>query len=154
MCEHLEGLNKGPQQDPDRITLPQQLDEASSSEQPQETQVQQPVLLRYGCMRKKLPLSTDEKMGGIVLKMTQLNTSDHKGDMLTLFRVHAQPKPSDVVLETGLGLETGLKTNFLCLCLGLVLDFLWSWSYLGLRHSGLDAIFAKTDHIIQITIKM
>lgn len=48
MCEHvehLEGLYKGPQQDADGVTLPQQLDEPSGSEQPQEAQVQQSVLL-------------------------------------------------------------------------------------------------------------
>lgn len=45
VCEHLEGLDKGPQQDADGVALPQQLDEPSGSEQPQETQVQQTVLL-------------------------------------------------------------------------------------------------------------
>lgn len=48
VCEHLEGLDKGPQQDADGVALPQQLDEPSSSEQPQEAQVQQPVLLDTG----------------------------------------------------------------------------------------------------------
>lgn len=41
---HLEGLNKGPQQDTDGVALPQQLDETSRSEQPQETQVDHFVL--------------------------------------------------------------------------------------------------------------
>lgn len=45
MCEHLEGLDEGPQQDADGVTLPQQLDEPSGSKKPQEAQVQQPVLL-------------------------------------------------------------------------------------------------------------
>lgn len=71
MCEHLEGLNKGPQQDANRVALPQQLDEACSSEQPQETQVQQPVLLRHGCIPKKHhPLMKKLNQGRIVLKMT------------------------------------------------------------------------------------
>ncbi len=48
VSEHLEGLDKGPQQDADGVTLPQQLDKPSSSEQPQEAQVQQPVLLDTG----------------------------------------------------------------------------------------------------------
>lgn len=46
--KHLEGLDEGPQQDADGVALPQQLDEAGSSEQPQKAQVQQPVLLRHG----------------------------------------------------------------------------------------------------------
>lgn len=41
---HLEGLNKGPQQDADGVALPQQFDESSRSEQPQETQVYHLVL--------------------------------------------------------------------------------------------------------------
>lgn len=41
---HLEGLNKGPQQDADGVALPQQLNETSRSEQPQETQVDHLVL--------------------------------------------------------------------------------------------------------------
>lgn len=41
---HLEGLNEGPKQDADGVALAQQLDEASSSEQPQETQVYHLVL--------------------------------------------------------------------------------------------------------------
>lgn len=41
---HLEGLNKGPQQDADGVALSQQFDEASGSEQPQETQVDHLVL--------------------------------------------------------------------------------------------------------------
>lgn len=43
--EYLEGLDEGPQQDADGVALPQELDEPSGSEQPQEAQVQQPVLL-------------------------------------------------------------------------------------------------------------
>lgn len=43
--EHLEGLDKGPEQDADGVALSQQLDEPGRSEQPQEAQVQQPVLL-------------------------------------------------------------------------------------------------------------
>ena len=44
MLTHLEGLNKGPQQDADGVALPQQLNETSRSEQPQETQVDHLVL--------------------------------------------------------------------------------------------------------------
>lgn len=45
--KHLEGLDEGPQQDADGVALPQQLDEAGSSEQSQKAQVQKPVLLRH-----------------------------------------------------------------------------------------------------------
>lgn len=48
MRRHLEGLNKGPQQDANGVALPEQFDEASSSEQSQEAQVQQSVLLDKG----------------------------------------------------------------------------------------------------------
>lgn len=41
---HLKGLDEGPQQDTDGVSLPQQLDETSCSEQPQKTQIQKPVL--------------------------------------------------------------------------------------------------------------
>lgn len=41
---HLEGLNESPQQDTDGVALPQQLDETSGSEQPQEAQVDHLVL--------------------------------------------------------------------------------------------------------------
>ena len=44
MCEHLEGLDEGPQQDADGVTLPQQLDEPSGSEKPQEAQVDEVIL--------------------------------------------------------------------------------------------------------------
>lgn len=44
VCKHLKGLDEGPQQDADGVTLPQKLDEPSSPEQPEEAQVQQPVL--------------------------------------------------------------------------------------------------------------
>lgn len=40
----LEGLDEGPQQDANGVALPQQLDETSRPEQPQETQVDQLVL--------------------------------------------------------------------------------------------------------------
>lgn len=41
---HLEGLNEGPKQNADGVSLPQQFDEPGRSEQPQETQVNQLVL--------------------------------------------------------------------------------------------------------------
>lgn len=41
---YLEGLDEGPQQDADGLPLPQQLDEASRSEEPQEAQVDEVVL--------------------------------------------------------------------------------------------------------------
>ena len=44
VCVHLKGLYKGPQQDPDGVALPQQLDETSRPEQPEEAQVDQLVL--------------------------------------------------------------------------------------------------------------
>lgn len=44
MLTRLEGLNEGPQQDADGVALPQQLDETSRSEQPQEAQVDHLVL--------------------------------------------------------------------------------------------------------------
>lgn len=44
MLAHLEGLNEGPQEDADGVALPQQLDETSCSEQPQEAQVDHLVL--------------------------------------------------------------------------------------------------------------
>lgn len=40
----LKGLNEGPQQDADGFSLPQQLDETSCPEQPQETQVDEIIL--------------------------------------------------------------------------------------------------------------
>lgn len=43
--EHLKRLNKGPQQNADGVSLPQQLYESSSSKEPQKAQVEQPVLL-------------------------------------------------------------------------------------------------------------
>lgn len=39
-ASHLEGLHEGPQQDPDGVTLAQQLDEAGGSEQLQEAEVE------------------------------------------------------------------------------------------------------------------
>lgn len=45
MCGYLKGLYEGPQQDADGVALPQQLDKPSGSEEPQEAQVQQSVLL-------------------------------------------------------------------------------------------------------------
>lgn len=41
MCltEYLKGLDKSPQQDSDGVSLPQQLDEPSGSEESQEAQV-------------------------------------------------------------------------------------------------------------------
>ena len=44
VCVYLEGLDEGPQQDPDGVALSQQLDEPSRPEQSQEAQVQQPIL--------------------------------------------------------------------------------------------------------------
>lgn len=44
MGPNLEGLNEGPEQDADGFSLPQQLDETSCSEQPQETQVDEIIL--------------------------------------------------------------------------------------------------------------
>lgn len=41
---YLEGLNEGPQQDSDSVALPQQLDETSCSEEPQEAQVDHLIL--------------------------------------------------------------------------------------------------------------
>lgn len=43
---NLKRLDKGPEQDTDGVALPQELDESGSSEQPQETEVDQLVLLR------------------------------------------------------------------------------------------------------------
>lgn len=43
---YLKRLDKGPEQDTDGVALPQELDESGSSEQPQETKVDQLVLLR------------------------------------------------------------------------------------------------------------
>lgn len=44
MYTHLEGLNEGPQQDADGVSLSQQLDETSRSEEPQEAQIDHFVL--------------------------------------------------------------------------------------------------------------
>ena len=44
LCVDLEGLDKGPEQDADGLSLPQQLDEAGCTEQPQEAQVDEVVL--------------------------------------------------------------------------------------------------------------
>ena len=44
MCVDLEGLDKGPEQDADGLSLPQQLDEAGCTEQPQEAKVDEVVL--------------------------------------------------------------------------------------------------------------
>lgn len=46
LWSHLEGLNEGPQKDADGVSLPQQLDEAGGSEEPQETQVDHFILGR------------------------------------------------------------------------------------------------------------
>lgn len=46
----LEGLDKGPQQDADGFSLPQQLDETSRPEQPQETQVDEIILQKSNNM--------------------------------------------------------------------------------------------------------
>lgn len=43
---NLKRLDKGPEQDTDGVALPQELDESSSSKQPQEAKVDQLVLLR------------------------------------------------------------------------------------------------------------
>lgn len=47
MGVNLEGLNEGPEQDADGFSLPQQLDETSCSEQPQETQVDEIILQQW-----------------------------------------------------------------------------------------------------------
>lgn len=44
VTEYLKGLNEGPQQDADGLSLSQQLDEASCPEQPQEAQVDEVIL--------------------------------------------------------------------------------------------------------------
>lgn len=44
MYTHLEGLNEGPQEDADGVSLSQQLDETSCSEEPQEAQIDHFVL--------------------------------------------------------------------------------------------------------------
>ena len=46
MGVNLEGLNEGPEQDANGFALPQQLDETSCPEQPQETQVDE-IILQY-----------------------------------------------------------------------------------------------------------
>lgn len=48
MAEYLEGLDKCPQQDADGLSLSQQLDETSCSEQSQEAQVDKVVLQHIG----------------------------------------------------------------------------------------------------------
>ena len=42
--QRLERLHERPQQDPDRLALPQQLDEAGGAEQPQEAHVDEVLL--------------------------------------------------------------------------------------------------------------
>lgn len=44
MYTHLEGLNEGPQEDADGVSLSQQLNETSRSEEPQEAQIDHFVL--------------------------------------------------------------------------------------------------------------
>lgn len=44
MGVNLEGLNESPEQDADGFSLPQQLDETSCPEQPQEAQVDEIIL--------------------------------------------------------------------------------------------------------------
>lgn len=48
MTEYLEGLDKCPQKDADGLSLSQQLDETSRSEESQEAQVDKVVLQRTG----------------------------------------------------------------------------------------------------------
>lgn len=45
---HLEGLDKGPQQDADGVTLAKQLDQPRSSEEAEEAEVDEIVLQRRG----------------------------------------------------------------------------------------------------------
>ena len=54
-AEYLEGLDEGPQQDSDGLSLPEQLDETSCSEQPQEAQVDEVVLRNRGRKQSASP---------------------------------------------------------------------------------------------------
>lgn len=47
---HLEGLDKGPQQDADGVTLAKQLDQPRSSEEAEEAEVDEIVLQRRGIL--------------------------------------------------------------------------------------------------------
>lgn len=55
MAEYLEGLDEGPQQDSDGLSLPEQLDETSCSEQPQEAQVDEVILRNRGRKQSASP---------------------------------------------------------------------------------------------------
>jgi hypothetical protein len=53
VCHYLEGLNKGPEQDADGLSLPEQFDEPGSPEQSQETQVDEVILQPHNMTRHR-----------------------------------------------------------------------------------------------------
>lgn len=77
---HLEGLDEGPEKDADGVALPQQLDEAGGSEEPQETQVDHFVLRR----EDRTPLVGLQLSSQCVHQQEVISrTSEHGGAALT-----------------------------------------------------------------------